>query len=148
MCRRWKHISNYNSAVNGRVWINWNPRKVHVQYIAEHEHALLCELLQVRTGKSFLLLAVYALNTNDQRKSLWEFLNQKIVGSQLPILVGGDFNAILSIEDRYQVMRYIVQMWRTFFNVFRLVVYKKSELLGLTSHGQITKKELTRYTLI
>lgn len=48
------------------------------------------------------LIAVYALNTIEQRKQLWSFLSQQIQNTNLPVLVGGDFNVVLSIEDRYQ----------------------------------------------
>lgn len=46
------------------------------------------------------MIAIYALNTVDQRKSLWEFVGRKMDQVHYPLLVGGDFNVILSMDDR------------------------------------------------
>lgn len=98
--RGWEHINNYASAVNGRVWVNWNPRSVQVSII--EEQAILCEVLDIQTGGSQLLMAVYALNTVEHGKPLWEFISRTLHSLHRPILIGGDFNAILSSTDRYQ----------------------------------------------
>lgn len=68
----------------------------------EHEQAVVCELLNVQSGRSMVLVAVYAQNTIDQRKQVWGFLVQHLHDTNRSVLVGGDFNAILSPEDRYQ----------------------------------------------
>lgn len=100
ICKGWDHINNYNSAGNGRIWINWNPKRIQVRFIAEHEQALLCEIFHVQSGQTQVLLAVYALNTIEQRKQMWEFVVQQLSTADYPVLMGGDFNAILSVEDR------------------------------------------------
>lgn len=102
MCRGWNTINNYGIAMNVKVWINWNPRNVQIQLLAEHEHALLCEITDIHTGKHQHLLAVYALNTIEQRKLLWDFLGRNIPQCQGHVLIGEDFNVVLSTDDRFQ----------------------------------------------
>lgn len=66
----WDSITNYYVVVNGRIWCMWNPRKVLVRKVEEHEQAILCEVFDVLSGTSQHVLAIYALNTHDQRKAL------------------------------------------------------------------------------
>lgn len=54
------------------------------------------------SGRSQQFIAIYALNTNEHRMRLWEFLERKCQHSQEPLVMGGDFNAILSCDDRFQ----------------------------------------------
>lgn len=98
----WNHINNYTSAENGRIWLNWNPQRVQIRWMAEHEQAIMCEMQDIQSGKIQVLIVVYALNTIEHRKQLWEFICQQVAAADYPVLVGGDFNAILSVEDRYQ----------------------------------------------
>lgn len=69
--RSWDSVANYGVAVNGRVWICWNPRTVQVKLVEEHEQALHCEILDIRSGQVQHMIGVYALNTSEQRKDLW-----------------------------------------------------------------------------
>lgn len=98
----WKGINNYGTTVNGKIWVIWNPSTAHVQLHEEHEQALHCSVIDVHTGKTQQLIVVYALNTNEQRKKLWEFVVRKVLQILGPLVMGGDFNAILSVDDRFQ----------------------------------------------
>lgn len=49
-----------------------------------------------------LVVAVYALNTVENRKPLWDFISRAMQHMQKLVLIGGDYNAILSAEDRFQ----------------------------------------------
>lgn len=72
--RGWQYINNYEFAVNGRVWVLWDPRRVYVNWVQGHEQAICCEIMDVETGRSQYFIAVYTCNTGEQRKRLWEFL--------------------------------------------------------------------------
>lgn len=56
--------------------------------ISGHAQALHCEVRDVLSGQAQHLIAVYALNTNEHRKSLWTFLNYQCQQVQGPLLVG------------------------------------------------------------
>lgn len=98
--RVWNSLNNYDYAVNGRIWIMWDPKKVSVRLVEGHEQAVCCELLDVESGLSQYFVAVYACNTGERRKSLWEFLRHLCGTIQGPILCGGDFNVVLQRCDR------------------------------------------------
>lgn len=63
---------------------------------------MFCEILDIFFGKIHQFLAVYAKNTQEQRKALWSFVTQKFQEVQYPLIMGGDFNVVLSVEDREQ----------------------------------------------
>lgn len=88
--------------MNGKIWVLWNLKSVKLTNIAEHEQALHCEILGVITGKCQNLIAIYGQNSHEQRKDMWRFLIQETSHIQTPLLVGGDFNAVLAAEDRFQ----------------------------------------------
>lgn len=102
ICRSWSSINNYRRAENGRIWILWNPKKVQITMLEDHEQEIHCELLDTHSGKGNQLIVVYALNTSSQRKGLWEFITSRTQSNQAPLIIGGDFNAVLQVEDRFQ----------------------------------------------
>ena len=57
---------------NGRIWITWKPGFYHIVPI--RMNALTCEVCYVPLEVSFLVTFVYAFNTKEERKSLWEYL--------------------------------------------------------------------------
>lgn len=77
MCEGWDTINNYSYAVNGRIWVVWNPRKIRVSMVAEHEQALHFEMHDVYVGHTQQVIAAYGLNTSEQRKELWSFLKMQ-----------------------------------------------------------------------
>lgn len=97
--RGWSAVNNYDKASNGRVWILWDPKKVSITVIQTHAQAICCEIVDVETGQGQYFVAVYALNTMEQRKELWNFL-KSCMQLQGPIFISGDFNAILHSSDR------------------------------------------------
>lgn len=102
MCRGWDSAHNYDSAVNGRIWLCWKPTVASVRVIEEHEQAIHYELLDMQTGLSQQVIAVYALNNIEQRKQLWTFIRRKSGNNSRPLLAGGDFNTVLCAGDRLQ----------------------------------------------
>ncbi|XP_070026381.1 uncharacterized protein LOC142182202 [Nicotiana tabacum] len=48
----------------------------------------------------FMLSVVYAHNTREERKELWEEIEQQSSTCQQPWLISGDFNYVLNVEDR------------------------------------------------
>lgn len=77
----------------------WNSQCIHVSVIEEHDQAVVCEMVDVFTGKSQYPVAVYALNTIEQRRELWQLIERVSQQLQGPMLVSGDFNAVLKAED-------------------------------------------------
>ncbi|KAH0696290.1 hypothetical protein KY290_013643 [Solanum tuberosum] len=53
-----------------------------------------------RNNMMFCLVVVYGLHTIHDRLQLWEYLKQKVVNTQEPLICMGDFNAVLTGADR------------------------------------------------
>lgn len=104
ICRGWEFVNNYSTAVNGRIWVCWNPKMVQVTLLRQHEQAIVCQVLDIHSGRVQQVMAIYALNTTEQRKDLWKFIEDVLGNGAEATLLGGDFNAILRAEDRYQLI--------------------------------------------
>jgi exonuclease III len=97
--KNWKFVSNVAVASNARIVIYWNPSTVNVDMLhisAQGIHVLICSL---ETQISFAATFVYGYNTISARRDLWEDLKQWNHVS--PWMILGDFNSILSQEDKY-----------------------------------------------
>ncbi|XP_062089492.1 uncharacterized protein LOC133796026 [Humulus lupulus] len=53
-----------------------------------------------KRGNHFAVTVVYALNGNNDRKQLWKYIGLIAQGTKIPWIVGGDFNSVLSTEER------------------------------------------------
>ncbi|XP_077228456.1 uncharacterized protein LOC143861414 [Tasmannia lanceolata] len=96
----WKCVPNYSHAVNGRIWVIWNPATIHFapitvsdQFVHGHVH-----LLQSR--KEILLTAIYARNYGGDRKRLWDFL-KATPNSDIPWIACGDYNIIRFMDEKF-----------------------------------------------
>lgn len=49
---------------------------------------------------SHLLTVLYAFNTKEEIRSMWQYLEDVIIGVSMPWLVMWDFNSVLKVEDK------------------------------------------------
>ena len=96
----WKRLHNYNDAANGRIWIIWDDSWYDVQLINSSAQLIHCQVKERSKGFQFNLSVIYGFNTIEQRKSLWTDLNKMAQNVISPWLIIGDFNAVLSPQDR------------------------------------------------
>ncbi|XP_020252332.1 uncharacterized protein LOC109829702 [Asparagus officinalis] len=93
-------ISNVHQANNARIWILWNSDLLTVQYLNSSDQHINC-LVESKDGRlSCTITVIYALNQMEGRRSLWQdilTLKSHING---PWLLAGDFNSILSGEEK------------------------------------------------
>ncbi|XP_013447034.2 uncharacterized protein [Medicago truncatula] len=87
-------------AANGRIWIGWNPKFWDVKFDASCVQAIHCEVIHLNSNICFNLVAVYAFKTQEQRKGLWKFINDICNKTSGNLLIGGDFNSVLLVDDR------------------------------------------------
>jgi len=57
-------------------------------------------VIHLESNICFNLVAVYAFNTQEQRKGLWNFINDICNKTSGNLLIGGNFNSVLLVEDR------------------------------------------------
>nr|XP_009600461.1 uncharacterized protein LOC104095915 [Nicotiana tomentosiformis] len=96
----WRYTTNLNYHYNGRIVVVWRPHFYRVTPLSMNAQVLSFEVyyipLQVTFGVSF----VYAFNTKEERRGLWEYLEEHVARCKRPWLVIGDFNSVLNMEDR------------------------------------------------
>lgn len=96
----WSVIHNYTHAPNGRIWVAWNIRTVNVVLVSTCAQGICCQVTDLCTSESFYFIAVYAYNTLDERKGLWDFMTAICSQITSPMCFGGDFNTVLLSDDR------------------------------------------------
>ncbi|XP_075093694.1 uncharacterized protein LOC142173014 [Nicotiana tabacum] len=96
----WNMITNYEHAVNGRVWIIWDDQMYDVLPITKQDQFIHCQVTWKHNGMQCYLNMVYGQNTVEQRKNLWQYLQRIAQTTTGPWIIGGDFNALLTPQDR------------------------------------------------
>ncbi|KAM3360242.1 hypothetical protein P3S68_019954 [Capsicum galapagoense] len=79
--------SNYQKAVNGSIWVMWDPN--WFEHVNERQGDLNC-----------FVTVVYGYNEIEHRQSSWQELQHIAIGISIPWLIIGDFNAMLTLQDR------------------------------------------------
>ncbi|XP_019254970.1 PREDICTED: uncharacterized protein LOC109233537 [Nicotiana attenuata] len=79
----WQFKDNYNYAPNGRIWIVWKEANVHVTVLESTDQLLRTFVYDLHTVQHII----------PQRRSL----NMQTNG---PWLIIGDFNSVLTVDDR------------------------------------------------
>ncbi|KAL0416834.1 UNVERIFIED_CONTAM: hypothetical protein Slati_3515300 [Sesamum latifolium] len=97
MARRLGFQDVLSNCVN-QIWFFWGL-DVRCQVLLDHEQLLHLQLESNRWPKSIFVTAVYARCDIVERRDLWDALRLVSVGAS-PWIVGGDFNTVLSLEER------------------------------------------------
>lgn len=85
---------------DGRVWITRRPDCLQVVLISRTAQPVTCHVNEMTLKASYLLTVANAFNTKDEKRSLWEYLEELSLGVNMPLIVTGDFNSVLKFEDR------------------------------------------------
>lgn len=93
-------INNFDSNSRGRILVIWNPASVDLEVMSMESQCVHVRVTCLRTAKVFCASFIYGLNKIVQRRMLWDNLKQ--VGSTIkdPWVLMGDFNNVLSQEDK------------------------------------------------
>jgi exonuclease III len=97
--KTWQFVSNAEAAAYAHIVVFWNPETVKVEMLhfsAQGIHVLVTSLVQ---QFCFTATFIYGFNTISARRTLWADLRRWSVDS--PWLLLGDFNSILSQEDKH-----------------------------------------------
>ncbi|KAH0685683.1 hypothetical protein KY290_017200 [Solanum tuberosum] len=96
----WKWCTNSANNVRGSIWVVWNPGVINfntVENSAQHIHGQV----EMQGSKiKFQFTAVYGLHSITARIPLWTTIKQLNTHINEPWLIMGDFNSILTVEDR------------------------------------------------
>jgi hypothetical protein len=97
--KSWKYLSNSVAASYARIVISWNPSIVNIDLFDFSAQAIHVLISSLETYSMFFATFVYGFNTILARRSLWEDLRRWCPSSHWIVL--GDFNSILSQEDKH-----------------------------------------------
>ncbi|XP_075111586.1 uncharacterized protein LOC107825614 [Nicotiana tabacum] len=98
--RRSLDIKTVVANVNGKIWA-FIDEDIDVEVLYDMEQQLNLKLFHRVLGKHLIVTLVYAKCTALERIELWESLYHLASDMMIPWLVGGDFNVILSEEEKY-----------------------------------------------
>ncbi|XP_021803921.1 uncharacterized protein LOC110748212, partial [Prunus avium] len=83
---------------SGGVWLLWNGNSVSLQVVAHSSQSITA--LVTLGNQWWLLTVVYANPCQGIRESLWNYFDGLARASHLPWLVLGDFNDIVSADEK------------------------------------------------
>ncbi|XP_070014516.1 uncharacterized protein [Nicotiana sylvestris] len=96
----WACITNYEYSNRGRIWILWDISEIDCVELGKSSQ-YIHTIIQIKSmSMRFNLTAIYGLHTVEERRGLWNDLNNWSKVQQGPWLVMGDYNAIRAGIDR------------------------------------------------
>ncbi|KAF8048677.1 hypothetical protein N665_2441s0005 [Sinapis alba] len=97
----WSAISNYEHKRLGRLWVVWSP-EVRITPCFKSSQMITCSVLLQGMTEEFMCSFIYASNSADERRELWNDLkdhqNTPLFKNK-PWMVVGDYNEILDMEE-------------------------------------------------
>lgn len=100
VCPGWCITSNIPSNGRGRVVLAWDATAFQVNIIKSTAQMVHCEITPNINKMTFRCTFVYAFNGGKDRETLWKDMCNLADSSKGPWLVGGDFNTVLTNEER------------------------------------------------
>ncbi|KAL0289716.1 UNVERIFIED_CONTAM: hypothetical protein Sradi_7067000 [Sesamum radiatum] len=97
MARRLGFLDVVSNCGN-QIWLFWGPN-VRCQVLVDHGQLLHVRLESNKWPKPLFVTAVYAKCDTIERRALWDTLRAVSVVAS-PWIVGGDFNIVLSPDER------------------------------------------------
>ncbi|XP_019253856.1 PREDICTED: uncharacterized protein LOC109232544 [Nicotiana attenuata] len=95
----WPHITNLAAHYNGRIWITWRLDYYIVVPLVITTHIVTCAVHNIPLKLDFVISFVYAFNTREDRKELWDILMNYSTACNQPWIIAGDFNSVLNPDD-------------------------------------------------
>ena len=98
--KRWKIASNATASSSARIVLIWNPDTTSVEVLHNSDQAINVKIKSLINQIEIHACFVYGFNTIIECRVLWANLRDWSPSS--PWLVLGDFNAVLSQNDRHE----------------------------------------------
>lgn len=91
-----------DDAINerGRIWLLWKEKMVQVHIVMAGDQLVHCKVKDKSSQFTCDITFVYGKNTIAERRNLWEQIRQIHNNMQEAWLVIGDFNSVLTVDDR------------------------------------------------
>ncbi|XP_058726331.1 uncharacterized protein LOC131597664 [Vicia villosa] len=100
LCLRGKYLDKYTHHGNGRIWIDWDDNKVDIRHVKSSSQFIYYSVHDMNGNFPYLLTAVYAHNQLNQRKNMWQNMEDICKSQQGPWCAVGDYNNVVTSLDR------------------------------------------------
>ena len=84
----------------GGMWVCWNTNNIEVQSHFVHQRLASLEVLYKPTHKMYSIMGTYCPAQSNEKDIFWTFLTSYVMSLQFPWLLLGDFNEMLSPQDK------------------------------------------------
>ncbi|XP_059315374.1 uncharacterized protein LOC132065978 [Lycium ferocissimum] len=96
----WEVFADYSQEPNGRIWVLWNDQQVQVTILQSNPQMVHCSVKDRNSDFSCQMTFIYGLNLAAGRKDIWNHIRNMSPMINVPWILLGDFNTILSVHDR------------------------------------------------
>ena len=103
--KNWRVAENFQHNPNGRILIIWQEDRVDLEIMEITNQTIHCLATCKSTSIKFSISFIYAFNTIVGRRPLWENLHNFNASLEHPWLLLGDFNSVLSSEEKSMACR-------------------------------------------
>lgn len=90
-----------NIGFSGGLWVLWDSTQVEISELSSSEQEIHTLVRDLSSNSSWLMSAIYASPRYAERRLLWENLSQVAELHTLPWIIAGDFNEVLTGEDKF-----------------------------------------------
>lgn len=98
----WNFYLHESRGALGGLGMIWNPRKVILNILISNQSWLCSRVNRIKTNLQFLLININSPTSNSDKKNLWDEINNFINNhNNEHIFLGGDFNTILNIDEKF-----------------------------------------------
>ena len=135
MLGMWNSIFIEATGASGGLGIIWNSRKVALTYLVNNNNWLCVSLQSLKSDTKFILINVYSPNNFLKKKDVWDEISKVISEyKDSPIILGGDFNTILSLDEKVGGIHHMTSSSVD----FKLWIDQNRLLEILTNNGSFT----------
>ncbi|XP_021979823.1 uncharacterized protein LOC110875939 [Helianthus annuus] len=130
--KKWEWTSNGGVCNKGtRIIVGWNDDRIQLMMLAQTDQVMHVQLKSNIDSKVLFVSFVYAKNTYQERRVLWQDLcKHRLVVRNQPWIVMGDFNSALYMDDCLHGSSTPTIGMRDFFECVQ-----HNELLDIPGHG-------------
>ena len=113
--KSWQFVSNAKAAIYAQIVVFQNPETVEVEMLHFYAQGIHVQITSLSQQYSFTATFIYGFNTIAARRALQEDFNRW--GTESPWMLLGDFNSILSQDDKHNGSQSLTMKFQTSMSV-------------------------------
>lgn len=114
-CYNWNGLSQSARGSAGGLGVLWKSKSYQISIIFSHHYLMVCRVVRLEDHFDFPLLNVYGPIRTEDKKELWNEIKNQMENVGLErIIMAGDFNALLELDDKEGGLRKSTQVMEDF----------------------------------